>query len=96
MTDTLDHEERAGRPEPAEPHGHEVTVNVNNKPVTVMGPRLTGLALKEAAVSQGVDIEVDFQLAEVTEKGRVIIGDAELITVNKHSRFIATAPDDNS
>jgi hypothetical protein len=96
MTDTLHPEEHAERPEPAEPDSHEVTVKVNNKPVTVTGPRLTGLEIKEAAVSQGVDIEVDFQLAEVTEKGRVIIGNAELITVNKHSRFIATAPDDNS
>lgn len=76
---------------------HEVTIHVNNQPVVVEGPRLTGAAIKKAAVDQGVQIGLDFQLAQLRPNGeRGIIGDDDVVTVNKNSRFIATAPDDNS
>lgn len=74
-----------------------VTVTVNNKPVEVPGPRVTGLEIKEAAVSQGVEIELDFQLALIRPNGkREIVGDDDEVTVNKNSVFVATATDDNS
>lgn len=76
---------------------HEVAILVNGKQVMVMGPRTTGLQIKQAAIAQGVSIKVDFVLSEELEhhKSR-IVGDNEEITINKNSRFIAVAPDDNS
>lgn len=77
--------------------GHEVVITVNEKPVTVTGPKVTGLQIKEAAIAQGVQIGLDFQLSEELANGRTrIVGDAEPITVNKNSHFDAVAGDDNS
>lgn len=77
--------------------GREVVITVNEKPVTVTGPKITGLEVKEAAIAQGVQIGLDFQLSEELANGRTrIVGDAEPITVNKNSRFDAVAGDDNS
>lgn len=77
--------------------GHEVVITVNEKPVTVIGPKVTGLQIKEAAIAQDVQIGLDFQLSEELANGRTrIVGDAEEITVNKNSRFDAVAGDDNS
>jgi hypothetical protein len=77
--------------------GHEVVITVNEKPVSVTGPKVTGLQIKEAALAQGVQIGLDFQLSEELANGRTrIVGDAEPITVNKNSRFDAVAGDDNS
>jgi hypothetical protein len=77
--------------------GHEVVITVNEKPVTVTGPKVTGLEIKEAAIAQGVQIGLDFQLSEELANGRTrIVGDAEPINVNKNSRFDAVAGDDNS
>jgi hypothetical protein len=73
-----------------------VTIEVNKKSVEVTGPRLSGLAIKQAAISQGVSIELDFQLAEIKPNGRDIVGDEDVISVNKNSKFVATAADDNS
>lgn len=83
-----------GRPEPGH---HLVEITVNERPVTVEGPRVRGLQIKEAAIAQGVPIELDFVLSEELEQGRTkIIGDPDVVTVTEHSRFDAVAPDDNS
>ena len=74
----------------------ETQIEVNNKPVTVSGHRVTGLDIKEAAIAFGVEIELNFQLAEVKGKKRKIVGDDELVNVKDGTKFIATAPDDNS
>jgi hypothetical protein len=77
--------------------GHEVVITVNEKPVVVTGPKVTGLQIKEAAIAQGVQIGLDFQLSEELKNGRTrIVGDADEVTVNKNSRFDAVAGDDNS
>ena len=77
--------------------GHQVTITVNEKPVVVIGPKLTGLQIKEAAIAQGVQIGLDFQLSEERPNGRTeIVGDGDTVTVNKNSRFDAVAGDDNS
>jgi hypothetical protein len=91
MTSTVEEQERErGR-------GHQVTVTVNNKPVVVEGPRVTGLEIKEAAIAQGVAIELDFLLSEERPNGETrIVGDADTVTVNQHSKFTAVAGDDNS
>lgn len=74
----------------------EVQISVNKKPVTVSGHRVTGLEIKEAAIAFKVEIDLNFQLAEVKNKKRRIVGDDEVVEVKDGSEFIATAPDDNS
>ncbi|MDX2546739.1 multiubiquitin domain-containing protein [Streptomyces sp. WI04-05B] len=77
--------------------GHSVTITVNNKAVEIIGPRVTGLQIKEAAIAQGVQIELDFQLSQELPSGETrIIGDSDVVTVNKKSVFTAVAGDDNS
>lgn len=74
-----------------------VTVTINNKHVKIKGPRVTGLEIKEAAIAQGVQIDLDFQLTEELPSGETrIVGDTDTVTVNKHSVFTAVAGDDNS
>jgi len=75
----------------------EVDVTVNNRPVLLPNRHVTGLEVKEAAVVQGVAIEVSFQLFEELGGGRERqIGDQDRIEVHKEARFTAIAPDDNS
>lgn len=77
--------------------GHSVTIHVNNQPITVDGPRLTGLQIKEAAIAQGVSIGLDFVLSKLNPNGRPeIVGNADVVTVNKNSKFTATDDDDDS
>jgi multiubiquitin len=74
-----------------------ITITVNTKPVKIEGPRVTGLQIKQAAIEQGVDIELEYELAEIRPNGEErIIGDDDVVTVNKNSEFVATAGDDNS
>jgi Multiubiquitin len=90
MTSTVEQHQQRGR-------GHQVTVTVNNKPVVLTGPRVTGLQIKEAAVAQGVPIQLDFLLSEHLPNGEVrIVGDNDEVKVHKHSKFTAVAGDDNS
>lgn len=78
-------------------HGRTIQITVNNRPVQVEDKRLTGLEIKEAAISQGVPIHLDFILSEhLNHGGTRIIGDADEVKVNKHSKFTAVAGDDNS
>lgn len=74
-----------------------VEIAVNGKTVSVEGPKSTGLAIKEAAIAQGVSIQLDFVLSEeIGDRRTKVIGDQDEITVHPHSKFIAVAPDDNS
>jgi hypothetical protein len=78
-------------------HQHTVAVHVNNKPVYVPAPKVTGRQIKEAAISAGLPIQLDFVLSrELKDDRSEIIGDDEDLKVNKNSRFLAIAPDDNS
>jgi len=49
--------------------GHEVTVEVNGKPVVLPDNKVTGLEVKTAAKDQGVKIELDFLLTLEAEPG---------------------------
>jgi len=76
---------------------HLVKVSVNEQPVEVLGPRTTGLEIKEAAISVGLQIDVGFQLIEELPHGRTkVVGNQDVIEVRPGSRFLALAPDDNS
>jgi len=79
-------------------HGsHGVEVQVNGKVVVLDNHRVTGLEIKEAAVAKGVIPDVGFQLSEERQNGElVVVRDDQVITITKHSRFLAVAPDDNS
>jgi Multiubiquitin len=75
---------------------HPVIIHVNEQPVRV-DHRVRGRELKQAAIDQGVPIQLDFVLSEeLADRRTRIIGDDEVVEVNAHSRFIAVAPDDNS
>jgi hypothetical protein len=81
-----------GRPNP-----HTVTVLVNEKPVNVPAPKVTGLEIKQAAMNAGLPVQLDFVLSEERPNGDTdIVGDEDEVTVNKNSKFLAIAPDDNS
>ena len=72
-------------------------VSVNRKPVTVAETIVTGLQIKEAAIGQGIAIELGFQLARVADDGtHVIIGNQDKVDVTEFKTFFATRVDDNS
>lgn len=74
-----------------------VAIVVNEQPVEVHGPRITGLEIKEEAIAQGAPIDVGFQLIEELSHGRTrVVGNDEVVSVHTGSRFLALAPDDNS
>lgn len=80
-------------------HGHdaEFQIHVNTKPVKIRGHHHTGLAIKQASIAQGVNIQTDFVLSEELSKDRIrVIGDDECIEVNEHSCFDAIPNDDHS
>jgi Multiubiquitin len=88
--------------DPAHHHDHElakhtVTVHVNERPVRLPSRRVTGLEVKEQAISQGVPIQLDFILVEELEGGRTrTIGDGDQVHVTDRTRFLANDGDDNS
>jgi hypothetical protein len=81
----------------ASPQTHDVTFQVNDMPVTMRGPRVTGLEIKQAAIAAGVPIQLDFVLSEESNANRTrIVPDEEPVTINPTSSFDAVAGDDNS
>jgi hypothetical protein len=75
----------------------EVTIRVNTKAVEVP-KKVTGLQIKEAAIDQGVEIQLDFILtleAHGHQEPREI-GDDEEIEVTKNSNFSANDGDEDS
>jgi hypothetical protein len=74
-----------------------IEITVNNRPVRVEEKRLTGMEIKQAAIAQGIPIQLDFVLSEHLEQGGTqIVGDNDEVKVRKHSKFTAVAGDDNS
>lgn len=74
-----------------------IVIFVNEKPVTVEKERMTGLAIKQAAIAQGVQIQTDFVLSIERGGGRTeLIGDSDTVKVKKGDRFLAIPNDDNS
>lgn len=77
--------------------GQAVEVLVNEQPVTLPDHRVTGAEVKEAAIAQGVAIEADFILVLEGPNGKTkVVGDDDVVTVTKKSKFSANAGDDNS
>lgn len=81
---------------PRRPHRDSVKITVNKRPVR-LDDDVTGLQIKQAAIEQGVAIQLDFVLSlHLLDGGTRIIGDADRIEVDEHTRFTAVASDDNS
>jgi hypothetical protein len=78
------------------PKDRTITIRVNNKPVEITENRPTGLEIKQAAISQGVDIQIDFKLSQKVGDKFKPVKDNERVTINKNSEFSAIAGDDNS
>jgi hypothetical protein len=78
-------------------HGEKITFLVNEKPVTVTDEKQTGLSIKQAAIAQGVQIQLDFVLSIERGGGKTdLIGDDEKVKVKAGDRFLAIPNDDNS
>jgi hypothetical protein len=73
-----------------------ITVTVNNQRVELPQRRMTGLEIKQAAIAQGVEIGLNFQLSVEIGKHWKVVGDNDTITIHERQEFIAVAPDDNS
>ena len=72
-------------------------ISVNNKPVQVEEPIVTGLEIKQAAIDQGVSIDLTFRMVRVEADGkRPPVNNADKVDVREFKTFIATASDDNS
>jgi hypothetical protein len=88
--------------DPVDHHHHEpptqtVTVHVNERPVRLSRELVTGLVIKEAAIAQGVPIQLDFILVEELGGDRTKnIGDNDPVHVSDRTRFLANSGDDNS
>lgn len=82
---------------PTDSRTRAVFITVNNKPVKIEGPKVSGLEIKETAIKDGVDIKLDFQLAMLGPDGKYDpVGDTDVVEVDDGSEFVATAGDDNS
>lgn len=90
MTETLSAPAESDRKRP-------VLIEVNTKPVKIDGPRASGLAIKQAAIDDGVKIELDFRLSELQSDGKEDpVSDLEIVEVHEGSKFFAVDGDDNS
>jgi Multiubiquitin len=77
--------------------GLEIEIFVNEKPVSIRRGVRTGLEIKEAAIKDGVAIQLDFVLSLETGPGQTrIIGDRDRVLVKPGQRFLAISDDDNS
>jgi len=73
-----------------------ITVNVNNNPVAFTEHKVAGLQIKEAAINQGVAIQLDFNLFEVKGGKLDPVPDDKIVSLHKGQEFRAVTPDDNS
>jgi hypothetical protein len=73
-----------------------IRVTVNNQPVDLPDREVTGLEVKEDAIGQGVQIQLNFPLSVKHGDRYVPVGDDEAIRPHEGEKFLAVAPDDNS
>ena len=74
-----------------------VTIEVNEHKVEMPSGPATGLEIKEAAIKQEVNIQVNFVLqVQLPNGSSKVIGDEDKVPLTEHLAFTAIAPDDNS
>jgi hypothetical protein len=80
----------------AEKHEHKnhiIPVLVNGHKVNLLGHMETGREIKIAAIEQGVEIRLDFVLAEeLPDGGHRTVGDHDKVELHEDMRFIAREP----
>ena len=74
-----------------------VTIEVNDHKVEMHSGPATGLEIKEAAIKQGVNIQLNFVLqVQLPNGSSKVIGDEDKVPLTDHLSFTAIAADDNS
>lgn len=73
-----------------------ITVLVNKQPVSFSQHKVSGLQIKETAMNQGVNIQLDFNLFEIKGTQLDPISDNQEVTIHKNQEFRAVTSDDNS
>ena len=74
-----------------------VTIEVNEHKVGMPAGPATGLEIKETAIKQEVNIQVNFLLQlQLPNGSSKVIGDEDKVPLTEHLAFTAIAPDDNS
>jgi hypothetical protein len=73
-----------------------VEIRVNRQPVHMAAREATGLQIKEAAIAQQVEIQLDFVLSGKVHGKLEVIGDQQRVELHHDEEFSAVAPDDNS
>ena len=74
-----------------------VTIEVNNHKVKMPAGPATGLEIKEAAIKQDVDIQLNFVLqVQLPNGSSKVVGDDDKVALTEHLAFTAIAADDNS
>ena len=74
-----------------------VTIEVNDHKVEMPAGPATGLEVKEAAIKQGVNIQVNFVLqVQLPNGSSKVVGDNDKVPLTEHLAFTAIAADDNS
>ena len=78
-------------------HKEIVTIFINNDPYKIERGEHTGLEIKQTAIAQDVQIQLDFVLSLEKRQGETqIIGDRDPVKVKKGQKYVAIADDDNS
>ncbi|MCW2993601.1 MAG: hypothetical protein JWQ18_1096 [Conexibacter sp.] len=79
------------------PKPKPTTIHVNEKRVHMPDDHATGLQIKQHAISEGLNIQVDFELVEELENGRTKnVGNDDEVKLKETSRFLANDGDENS
>ncbi len=74
-----------------------VTIEVNDRKVEMPAGPATGREIKEAAIKQGVTIQLNFVLqVQLPNGSSKVIGDGDKVPLTEHLAFTAIAADDNS
>ena len=74
-----------------------VTIEVNDRKVEMPAGPATGLEIKEGAIKQGVNIQLDFVLqVQLPNGSSKVVGNDDKVQLTEHLAFTAIAADDNS
>lgn len=74
----------------------QVKVKVNRQDVVLRSRRVTGAQIKEAAIAQGVKIDMGFRLSRHVGGRWIPVRDDEPVEVHQGDQFRARTPDENS
>ena len=74
-----------------------VTIEVNDHKVEMPAGPAAGLEIKEAAIKQEVNIQLNFVLqVQLPNGSSKVVGDNDKVALTEHLAFTAIAADDNS